>query len=91
MYKKSFQNDEPPVLSEYDSSITATKNKLRKMREEVCFPVINRGRLWYNKLTTEQFSELHAWYEAWLDVTDSLKIPKTPTWINDKLEQEDIY
>ena len=90
MFKKTFQNDKVPVFSTYDSSITATKNKLRAMREKVCFTVINRGRLWYNKLTTEQFAELARWYDAWLEVTDTLKIPETPAWINDKLESEDI-
>lgn len=90
MFKKTFQNDTPPVFSKYDSSITATKNKLRKMREEQCFSVVNRGRLWYSRLSTEQYSELSAWYNAWLEVTDTLVIPKEPAWLNDKLEQEEI-
>ena len=54
---------------------------LRFKREKVCFPYINRGVLWYNKLTTEQKVELDAWYQAWLDVTDTKVIPESPEWL----------
>lgn len=90
MYKKSFQNEKPPVFSVYDSSLEATKRKLREMRKNVCFAVVNRGRLWYNRLSTEQFAELSIWYDKWLDVTETLVIPETPAWINDKLKLEEI-
>lgn len=56
-------------------------NNLRHQREKVCFPIVNRGQLWYNKLTNEQKSELDAWYQAWLDVTDTMAIPETPAWL----------
>ena len=37
-------------------------SSLRNMRERVCFPVINRGKLWYDSLTSEQLNELKKWY-----------------------------
>ena len=55
--------------------------RLRKEREKVCFPIINRGALWYNKLTDVQKNELQAWYQAWLDVTVTKVKPATPSWI----------
>jgi hypothetical protein len=55
--------------------------KLRQRRENECFPVINRGNLWYSTLTDDQRIELTAWYKAWLDCTDSLSAPEKPTWL----------
>lgn len=43
---------------------------LRLRRENECFPIINRGILWYNLLTDEQKLELDKWYKEWLDITD---------------------
>lgn len=54
---------------------------LRIMRKEVCFPYINRGDLWYSKLTTDQREELDAWYQAWLDVTETRNVPVSPEWL----------
>ena len=51
------------------------------MREIECFPIINRGTLWYSKLTVEQMSELDNWYQAWLDVTETKEIPEKPSWL----------
>ena len=56
-------------------------NQLRAQREEECFPVINRGQLWYNKLTQEQIVQLNTWYQAWLDVTTTKIIPTKPSWL----------
>ena len=55
--------------------------RLRSMRDKVCYPVINRGALWYNKLTAVQKKELDAWYQAWLDVTSTLVVPEMPEWL----------
>ena len=55
---------------------------LRNRRELECFSIINRGRLWYNNLTSEQHDELAEWYRAWLDVTDTRVVPDKPNWIN---------
>ena len=54
---------------------------LRTQRLKVCFPYINRGYLWYSKLTDEQRVELDSWYQAWLDVTSTKDIPEAPDWL----------
>lgn len=56
-------------------------NNLRHQRDKMCFPVINRGYLWYSKLTDEQKEELDIWYQAWLDVTTTKIIPSNPEWL----------
>lgn len=66
-------------LSKVD--IETQKHILRQMREQECYPYINRGELWYSKLTEEQKIELDNWYNAWLDVTDTLVIPTKPLWL----------
>lgn len=55
---------------------------LRIQREKVCFPYINRGELWYSKLSAEQKEELSVWYQAWLDVTETMVAPETPEWLS---------
>ena len=55
---------------------------LRSQREKVCFPYINRGYLWYSKLSDEQKDELDIWYQAWLDVTNTKIAPEIPEWLN---------
>ncbi len=54
----------------------------RDLRETDCFPIINRGAAWYNSLTEEQKAELDAWYQAWLDITETKVIPEKPAWLN---------
>ena len=56
-------------------------NDIRVQREIECFPVINRGALWYDFLTDEQKNELKIWYQAWLDATDTKIIPDKPEWL----------
>lgn len=58
------------------------KKMLREQREQICFSVINRGKLWYNCLTTEQLAELKRWYHDWLNVTETLQIPVKPEWLD---------
>ena len=60
------------------------KKQLRAVRERVCFPVINRGPLWYDTLSAAQRDELAVWYRAWLDVTHTMQVPKTPVWLQQK-------
>lgn len=57
-------------------------DELRFKRQKACFSIINRGELWYSRLTAGQKEELDAWYQAWLDVTDTKVLPNTPTWLN---------
>jgi len=54
---------------------------LRAKREIECFSVVNRGALWYNRLTEEQITELQEWYQEWLDVTETKIIPEKPYWL----------
>lgn len=63
---------------------------LREQRKIKCFPVINRGKLWYDSLTDEQLLELKTWYKEWLDAPETLRYPITPKWINDKVSEEEI-
>ena len=56
-------------------------NSLRSQREKACFPYINRGYLWYSKLTKKQKTELDSWYQAWLNVTETKVIPDAPEWL----------
>lgn len=70
IYVRIEQIPEAEVLQQY-----------RSRRERECFPYINRGDLWYGKLTEEQKSELDAWYTAWLDVTKTRAIPIKPEWL----------
>lgn len=57
-------------------------DSLRFQREKECFSYVNRGYLWYSKLTKAQKTELDAWYQAWLDVTDTRDIPEVPEWLH---------
>ena len=59
----------------------AINSELRALRESECFSVINRGTLWYNNLTEQQYEELSKWYKEWLDVTQTKTIPKPLSWI----------
>ena len=54
---------------------------LRFEREQQCFTIINRGQLWYEMLSETQVAELQLWYQAWLDVTETLLIPERPGWL----------
>ncbi len=56
---------------------------LRQRRASLCFDIVNRGQVWYNTLTEEQRQELQEWYQAWLDVTDTLVEPIKPKLLED--------
>lgn len=58
--------------------------QLRRRREEECFSIINRGALWYEKLTPEEKAELEIWYQSWLDVTETGVSPELPEWLKNK-------
>lgn len=65
-----------------------TKRRLEEQRREIrisrqyeCFNYINRGQLWYNRLTSEQLSELDIWYESWLNAPETLIVPEKPKWL----------
>ena len=58
------------------------RETLRARRAAECFPIVNRGALWYDKLTAEQKLELSVWYEKWLDAPQTLYAPVAPSWIS---------
>jgi len=67
-YKSDLENDQRVV-------------EIRRHREEICFPVINRGEAWYRTLSDKQKEELQDWYQKWLDATETLIEPEMPTWL----------
>lgn len=75
-----------PYTDEEQREIAA--EKLRIKRKEVCYSVINRGKLWYDTLTDEQYMELVEWYYAWLDAPSTLEEPETPEWVNGTVNKE---
>lgn len=54
---------------------------LRDEREAVCFPIINRGKLWYDMLDDQQQSQLRDWYLKWLDAPQTKVRPKDLQWL----------
>ena len=58
-----------------------TLSKIRGRRAAECFPIVNRGVLWYKKLTEAQRQELSAWYEAWLDAPQTGVVPEPLSWL----------
>ena len=54
---------------------------LRSQREKSCFPYVNRGEMWYSRLSADQKDELNVWYQAWLDVTETKTVPEKPQWL----------
>ena len=67
-----------------EQNLKVQKDEIRARREKECFSYINRGTLWYNKLTPEQDAELQTWYDVWLDAPETLVVPKKLEWL-DKL------
>ena len=65
--------------AEFDNNIRLSN--IRLQRETECFPVINRGALWYDRLTAEQKNELSVWYQNWLDAPQTEVIPEKLEWI----------
>ena len=54
---------------------------LRFERDEVCFPIINRGKLWYEGLDEAKYNELKNWYLQWLDAPQTKIRPKDLQWL----------
>ena len=59
---------------------------IRRRRVSECFAVINRGKLWYDRLTVTEEIELTDWYNAWLDAPETLVVPERPAWIDNKIK-----
>jgi len=56
-------------------------DEIRKRREKECFLIINRGQLWYDRLTEKQKTELSKWYRDWLDATSTGVVPEKLAWL----------
>lgn len=79
------EKDGIPVLVDYrPSAEEKALSELRALRDSKCFSVIDRSILWHNRLTEEQKTELNAWYQAWLNVTETKVIPDKPKWLEEK-------
>lgn len=63
------------------NSLEAEKNDIRERRNTECFPIINRGKFWYDGLTEEKKAELLRWYHDWLDAPETLSVPTRPEWL----------
>lgn len=70
-----------PFIKNLTKDLEYKKERMRKLRVSECFPIINRGALWYNSLAETQKEELEIWYNAWLNVTISNVIPQKPEWL----------
>ena len=57
------------------------KAEYRQRREKECFAVVNRGQLWYEGVSITQLLDLRQWYQAWLNVTETMVGPEKPTWL----------
>lgn len=84
---KEFEMNEIPDVNPEETTDYISKEdmelfSLRRRREKQCFTIINRGQVWYDRLTPEHRAELEAWYYAWLDVTKTRVIPKKPEWLD---------
>ena len=75
-------------LSDFDPLVESStidpeevEKALRELRETECFPIVNRGDVWYNRLSSSERSQLENWYQEWLDVTETFKKPNKPSFI----------
>ncbi len=80
-FEEYTQTDEYKSKAE-EFKLRSELNALRHRRERECFSVINRGALWYERLTEEKKVELGQWYDAWLDITETKIVPEKPIWLN---------
>lgn len=78
-----FENDGLSFCPGEDNALKLLeqKNIIRERRDKECFSVINRGELWYARLTEEQTKALDSWYSEWLCATDTLTIPEKPSFL----------
>ena len=64
-------------ISEDDAKLV----EIRSRRKSECYPIINRGGLWYDLLTKAEKDELLQWYQDWLDAPETGIIPEKPSWL----------
>lgn len=61
------------------------KDEIRFERQRVCFPVVNRGQFWYDKLTQSEKDEIREWYQKWLDAPETGVVPEDLDFIKKEL------
>lgn len=66
------------------------REEIRTRRVAECFAVVNRGKIWYDRLSEEQETELADWYEAWLNAPETLVVPDRPEWMDNNLNTEEV-
>lgn len=86
-YAWRYKNGELVNEKYEDIPLEETLERLRLLREDECFSVINRGQLWYNTLTEAQISELNEWYQQWLNLPNTytggeIVYPTKPSWLS---------
>lgn len=81
--KYQFINGQLVDVGYNEEGLENKKNKIRVQRATECFKVVNRGTVWYNRLTSEQKAELDVWYDAWLEAPETLVIPDAPAWLTE--------
>lgn len=62
------------------------KAVIRARRDVECFPIINRGVPWHDRLSAEQKRELNEWYAKWCDAPDTKIIPAKLDWVDKVLK-----
>lgn len=72
----SFDNEHNEALQ-----TETKKTEFRLRREKECFAIVNRGQLWYEGISLTQLLELRKWYQAWLNVTETMVVPERPAWL----------
>ena len=84
-YQSYYLCNDDKLIKDYDKQADIDDalmlQELRSQREKACFTYINRGELWYGKLSAKQKEELDAWYQEWLDVTETRVVPSAPEWL----------
>jgi len=79
------------IIAKPQPTIEEIKAELRGQRETECFSIVNRGQVWYNTLTPQQIAELQSWYNAWLNVTETMQVPVKPIWLNSAYTTQNTY
>lgn len=81
LYFEDYTKTDEYILMQKNYNSKQELDSLRATRDVECFPIINRGSLWYDTLTDGQKEELKTWYKAWLDVTETKIVPEKPKWL----------
>ncbi|WP_297931195.1 hypothetical protein [uncultured Coprobacter sp.] len=81
LYSESEMQSADYLARKEQFDLEYNKEIIRSRRNDECFPIINRGALWFNKLTESQVAELEIWYQEWLDAPATGQIPSKPHWI----------